>query len=283
MFDTSIPQPAVPMLAYTSNAGEALLPIAANAHLLQQAADYRRGIRLLAASGKSDLIWGALLLGLGCLLYRVHYFATSLFILGGLLLAVGIWLKIKPNPAAMLADATMLLLLAGVNAWRYLYELSHPRAIGPHQHGIYIFVFVICVLSALMRFRRYKSFAAASASPPSRETIQWLDEMHRMLKLTSAAASDTMVRFDSTTFPPMSFKAQLLPDLAVCLVNQSQLRFVPKSAIELKPIARSGKKIKAQARLGERSATGLITPALLERFTQWKNEEEPTVLELDEG
>jgi len=271
------------MLGYTSAVGEALVPIAANAHLLQQAADYRRGIRLMAASGKSDLIWGALCVGLACLLYRIHYFATSLFILGALLVIVGLWLKIKPTPSAMLADGTMLLILAGLNAWRYVYAMSHPRTAFESQRSIYIWVFVITVLGAIMRFRRYKSFAAASASPPSRETIRWLDEMHRMLKLTSAASSDTMIRFDSTTFPPMSFKAQLLPDLAICLVNQTQLRFHPKSDITLKPLKKSGKKIKAEARLGDKTAKGLIIPPLLERFNQWKNEEEPAVLEIDEG
>src|SRR5689334_10651176 len=104
MSDAPVPQPTIPMLAYTSASGEALAPIAGNVHLLQQAADYRLGARMLANSGKWDLMWGTICFALACISYRLHIFATALFVLGGLMIAVGFWLRVKPTPIAMLAD-----------------------------------------------------------------------------------------------------------------------------------------------------------------------------------
>ena len=87
------------MLAYTSASGEALAPIAGNVHLLQQAAEYRQGARMLATSGKWDLVWGTICLALACMFYRLHIFATALFVLGAMMLAVGFWLRVKPTPS----------------------------------------------------------------------------------------------------------------------------------------------------------------------------------------
>jgi hypothetical protein len=93
--------------------------------------------------------------------------------------------------------------------------------------------------------------------------------------LSSPERSETMIRFDSSTFPPMSFRAELLPDLAVCLVNLNQMKFVLRSEMTIERVGppTPKKKFKVQVQLGAKTAKGLITVLSFERFSRWKNQE----------
>jgi len=259
------------MLGYAGASNELLAPTAENAHLLQQAADYRANVRLLAMSGKWDLFWGAICIALFALSYQMRFFSTLLLVLGVLFIGIGCWMVLKPNPTAMLADGFAFLVFTGINVWSYfhgrknfLFERSDPG----------LLIAAITLLTAIARFRRYKRFVAVSSSPPSAETSKWLDECRRFLKYKSPDRSATMIRFDSTTFPPMTFKAELLEEVAVCLVNQSRLRIVPKSELKIEAgAAPAAKKIKVAVTLAEKSSKGVMRSELIERYRAWKGGE----------
>src|SRR4051812_43744556 len=122
-------------LQYVSQAGEEMLaPIAANAHLLQQAGEYYAGTRLLRTSGLWDLFWGfsALLLTVALVLAPIPIGSLRLPLilvagaLAAVMIAAGCWLVFAPSPAAMIVDGVCLIVIALTNIGLVVYDLLKP-------------------------------------------------------------------------------------------------------------------------------------------------------------
>jgi hypothetical protein len=195
-----------------------------------------------------------------------------------------------PSPLVMLVDGTLLIGFSIFNLYRWLQQPTGGRTPGfvggggSDSYPVWPMLFIITLLSGIGRFRRYKRFKAALPYAPSPATMDWLKQMHRFLRLASVKRVPTMIRLDATQFPPFQCKAQLLPDLAVCLVNGQRLRFVPEREFVIHaPPTATGKKIKTKATLGSKTYTVAIGAESLQRYHAWKREAEPEVqLELDE-
>jgi len=285
--------PHVPptMLAYSSARGTQPIPLDPQyVHLLNQAGEYYAGARLLKISGISDFIWGIPLILAGLLLTVIAaahigptpippWVGAAVITLGALMFASGIWLVFFPTPGAMIVDGITLILLGALNGVWFAFDITRGR----HASKIWIALSVICVLSGIARFRRYKRFALASTIVPPRETLKWLDELRKSLRRIKPQQDSTRstFAFQSTgTWPPVICKGRMMPQVLMCLVNSEKVQFYRKSEFRIEPLVSAGqefiapadshKKVKANITLGDRTFNAYIPYESLARLHDWQ-------------
>jgi hypothetical protein len=253
-------------------------PTPENAHLLNKAADCHSAYRLLRTSGISDLVLGVMCLGLALLTLSLGSASVVLLVIGGLLLVTGLWALLAPSPRAMLVDALAMFLFAAVNLF-FLVLAYVRRDSGGRVRWWLVLFFLLLLWGGVHRIRRHRRFREASEARPSPETLRWLDAVRARLKASKPEQVPTMIRFDSiNAMPPVMCKGELLPDLAVCLINNDQVRFVPKAQLRMEPADASApivadKTTKARVVMEGREFNAFAPGESLLRYRAWA---EPT-------
>jgi hypothetical protein len=200
------------------------------------------------------------------------------------MLASGIWLVFFPTPGAMIVDGITLILIGGLGGAWFIFDLSR----GHSPRKIWVAVLLICALSGIGRFRRYRRFAQASRTAPPRETLKWLEELRKSLRKikTEQDVTRSTFQFQSTgTWPPAICKGRMTPQMLMCLVNHEKVQFYRKPEFRIEPVlsgsgefippADSRTKVKAQITLGQRSFSAVIPYESLARLHDWQNPTEP--------
>jgi signal transduction histidine kinase len=243
-----------------------------------------------------DIIWGSMGLLAGLMLFllpiafpNIRVMMIVVSIVAAVLLASGIWLMAAPSPLAMLVDGVTLILLSLVNLGWWIHQVMQSRAAKAAATAssatsdspgyVWLLLFAFSLLGGISRFRRYSRFKAAAQTPPSRATLQWLHEMRRHLKRARVQTVPMFIRFESSAIPPLAARVQLLPQLAVCLINGDRFSFVPEPELTIEPLAPipPGKKGKAQIRMQGRQFNGMIHGDSFARYVAWKDAQEAEV------
>jgi hypothetical protein len=272
---TYAPGHPAPPAGYVPGGWDVLPPTPENAPALNDAAEYHSGHRLLRVSGISDIVLGGLCVGLAVLGYQLGVVSVLLTVFGVVLLVTGVWAVAAPSPRAMLVDGASMIILGGIN----LFLFAQNFLAGGLPRWWWVAIAGFLILGGVHRFSRYRRFKDASRTVPSRATLGWIDALWRMLKAAKPDRDPTMIRFDSlNAFPPVMCKAQLYPELAVCLVNKDRLRFVPRSQLRIEPVdpaaavAPGGKALKARIVMADREFTGMVPADSLLRYRAWSGQ-----------
>jgi hypothetical protein len=263
------------MLQYITAPSEALAPTVENAHLLQQSADHRSATRLLSASGRWSIVWGALCILAAAAIFRSGILIpTALLAIGCILLGVGLWLVIAPSPLGMLADGIAMIGFSALNLWTYVHNLHRSRVVfGGSSSSWWILLFVITFLTGIQRIVRFRRFSRVKSSQPSPGTRKWIDEVYREMRLLTPSRDESMIKIEAATFPPIVFKAQLGEEMAICMAN-TRLLFIPKKDLSIVPLSSGKKKIKVEVTLPEKKFKGQMLATLYDRYRAWKGDEE---------
>jgi hypothetical protein len=268
-------------LTYLTAGGDAPPPLnAANAHLLDQAAEYLAGMKALRSSALFDIVWGGAVLGLGLLMLgplasrgpmyapiRSVPLAVALAFaaLGTILVAAGVWTCLKPNVTAMLIDGLILLLLFLLSAAFTFFEYQTENR---PEIMTAITSFVI-LGAAVSRFRSINRFRQAAQTPLTSATATWLRELQRELARAHVRDDPKLVTFAANTFPIVAFKGRLLDDVAVCLLN-NRLRFLTRDQLRASVISESPKWSNVRVTIDGRILTARLTPLERARLIAWQ-------------
>ena len=269
-------------LTYLTAGGEAPLALtAANAHLLDQAAEYLAGTNSLRSSAIFDIVWGGIVLGLGLLMLgplasRGPIYAPirsvplavaiAFATLGTILVGAGVWTYVKPAVTAMLIDGLILLLLfllcVGFILFEYQTE-SRPEVM------TVITSFVI-LGAAVSRFRSIRRFRQVTQTPLAPATAVWLRKLKRELTRVHVRDDPKVVTFAANVFPPVAFKGRLLDDVAVCLLNNDRLRFLTRDQLRASVTSENAKGASLQITIDGRTLTARLTPDERARLLVWQ-------------
>jgi hypothetical protein len=177
---------------------------------LQHVAAYRELRRSVQRSGRENVFFALIMLGLAYYTFRPNagWFGDLVFFLYvGLALAefaVGLFKVLHPSAEGVLLDAFVLLLFAGWNiGWQALImALNVPRFGGP----VILFLGLYMLFGAFGRFKAYGQLRRLFAERPSPEHIAWFDDLVHEIQ-TSDPHTDQLA-LDLPTRP--HWKAKLL-------------------------------------------------------------------------
>lgn len=274
--------PAATTLTYLTAGGDAPPPLtAANAHLLDQAAEYLAGMKTLRSSAMFDIVWGGLVLGLGLLMIGLFpsrgpiyapirtaplAIALAFIALGTMLVGTGAWTFLKPNVTTMLIDGVVMLFLFLITVGFIFFDYeagNHPEIVTAITPPLILF-------AAVSRLRSLRRFGQASRTPLTPATARWLRELQRGLSRAHLRDDPQLVTFAANAFPPLMFKGRLLDDVAVCLLNNNRLRFLTRDQFRALVLSEGPKWSKVRVTVDDRTLTARITPAELERLLLWQ-------------
>ncbi|QJW98110.1 hypothetical protein [Frigoriglobus tundricola] len=146
---------------------------------LQNVAAYRELCRGVRRSGRENVVFAFIMIGLAFYSFRPNAggFATVVFLLYLALalaeFAVGLFKLLFPTAEGVLLDALVLLLFAGWNlGWQGLALVA-----GVQPNGVIIFIGLYMLLGTLNRFKSYLTLRRLFAERPSAEHIAWFDDL----------------------------------------------------------------------------------------------------------
>ncbi len=175
---------------------------------LQQVAAYRELCRSVARSGRENIVFALIMLGLAYYTFRPNAagVAAVVFMLYvGLALAelaVGLFKMFMPTAEGILLDALILLLFAGWNlGWQALAMVA-----GVPPSAILIVLGLYMLGLSFGRFKNYGQLRRLFAERPDRQHIAWFDDLVYEIR-ASDPASDKLA-LDLPTRP--HWKAKLL-------------------------------------------------------------------------
>src|SRR5262245_4245572 len=179
---------------------------------LQSVAAYRELCRSVQRSGRENIVFALLMLGLAFFFFqpRAGGIATIVFYLYvGLALgefAVGLFKSLYPTAEGILLDSFVLLVFAGWNiGWQGLWL---ARGLPPNILILLLGVWML--FGAISRFRSYLVLRKLFAERPSAEHMAWFDDLVYEIK-TADPQTDELV-LDLPTNP--HWKAKLLGSTA---------------------------------------------------------------------
>jgi hypothetical protein len=175
---------------------------------LQTVAAYRELCRSVRRSGRENVLFALLMLGLAY--YRFQPNAVGLpalvpYLYAGLALAefaVGLFKVLAPMAEGVLLDAFILLLFAGWNLGWQGWAVANGFRLNPVAllFGLYM------LFGAFGRFRSYGALRRLFAERPGRELLAWFDDLVREIQAADPHADDLVL--DLPTRP--RWKAKLL-------------------------------------------------------------------------
>jgi hypothetical protein len=269
-------------LIYLTAGGDTPPPLtAANAHVLDQAAEYLAGIKALRSSAMFDIVWGGLVLGIGLLMLgplasrgsmyapirSVPLAAALVFAaLGTVLVGAGVWTYLKPNVTAMVIDGLTLLVLFLLNVAFIGFDLL----MGSRPEVIPSIMPLVLLGAAIYRFHSIRRFRQVSQTPLMPATVKWLRELQRDLSRAHIRDDAHLVTFAANSFPIVMFKGRLLDDVAVCLLNNNRLRFLTREQLRATVVSENPKRTNVRITVDDRTLTARLTPVERERFFAWQ-------------
>jgi hypothetical protein len=171
---------------------------------LQQVAAYRELRRSVQRSGRENVVFALVMLGIAYFLYSNG--GGGMAVLFGVLavgeLCVGIFKWLVPTAEGLVLDALVLLTFAALNGWIAYNQIQR----GGQPSPITIFFGLFMLYSAVNKFKAYGELRRLFAEKPDPEHIAWFDDLVREIQAADPV-SDRLV-LDLPTKP--HWKAKLL-------------------------------------------------------------------------
>ncbi|MBY0460769.1 MAG: hypothetical protein K2V38_25905 [Gemmataceae bacterium] len=188
---------------------------------LQQVAAYRELRRGVRKSGRENVVFALIMLGLAAFLHNANQPQVVVILYAALAageLLVGLFKWAFPSAEGVLLDAFVLLTFAGVNFWR---EYERFQAGGkPTTTGL--FLGGLMLFFAVGRFRSYVNLRKLFAERPDPEHIAWFDDLVNEI-LYSDPQSDRLA-LDLPTSP--HWRAKLLGSTAFFVADNGNAVWV---------------------------------------------------------
>jgi len=231
----------------------------------RQAAVHVLVAKELKVSGIAAIFFGALGLIAGLLPPP----STMLTGLGLLLLAGGIWVLRRPCPAGILISGVLVGL---VGFWNIVAGLVPAPAGRPSIFWMIIGIWqIVWSVKAVQRYRRFARFW--DPVPPQGLRDQVRQMLEELCKARVKNAAD-VIQIVSGGMAPRILKIRLLPDRALCLVNNGEdVRCPDRGSLELRApgTVGRGKNRKVQVRLDELTFEARIPADQWELYETWKH------------
>lgn len=175
---------------------------------LQQVAAYRELRRSVQRSGRENVVFALIMLGIAYFIYSNGGGATAL--LFGLLavgeLCVGLFKWVVPTAEGLVLDALVLFVFAALNAWIAYNQFQQRGQPSP----ISIFFSLFMLYSAVNKLKAYGQLRQLFAERPDPEHVAWFDDLVREIQ-----SSDPMSDKSALDLPTRPhWKAKLLGNTA---------------------------------------------------------------------
>lgn len=188
---------------------------------LQQVAAYRELRRGVQKSGRENVVFALVMLGLAAFMHSANAPLLMVLLYGTLAageLLVGLFKWVFPSAEGLILDGLVLLAFAGVNLGREFIRFqvgAPPNTTGLFFGGLMLFL-------AVGRFRAYAGLRQMFAERPAPEHIAWFDELVLDI-LTSDPHADRLA-LDLPTSP--HWRAKLIGSTAFFVANNGALVWV---------------------------------------------------------
>jgi hypothetical protein len=175
---------------------------------LQQVAAYRELRRSVQRSGRENVVFALVMLGIAYFIYSNGGPAgRASAVLFGVLavgeLCVGVFKWLVPTAEGLILDALVLFTFAALNGWIAYNQAQRP---GGQPSPVTIFFGLFMLYSAVNKLKAYGQLRRLFAERPDPEHIAWFDDLVREIQ-TADPISDRLV-LDLPTKP--HWKAKLL-------------------------------------------------------------------------
>ncbi|HJQ85045.1 MAG TPA: hypothetical protein VKA21_13260, partial [Candidatus Binatia bacterium] len=183
-----------------------------SARRLQAAADtwtLRAGLRFASIF---TILWGGLAIVAG-LIPPMQFDALGL---GLILLAAGIWNRVRVAPSGIVIDAAAILLVGLYNIVVSILPVTEGTAAG---FGFWARVGVFQIVMGIQMLGRYPAYRDATLLEVSDPDVASIGERIKALTKAKAKQTTDVVEFVSTGFLPKAWKARLEPEGALFLTE----------------------------------------------------------------
>jgi len=229
---------------------------------LQALADQATMLRLLRPSANANIVIGvvAILAGLGYFWPRT--FGIILLVFGVALLGAGLAVRVLASPIGFVVDGITCALLAGFFAVGCL-ALAAAGKGTPFLAAASL----VPAFWAVLRFRRFARFRHVPRAPMPEEVRLQLDAAHKELLMARAAHDPAVIELLAIGGPS---KGRLHRDMAVFCVWTSLLFARPEDVVILAQEGGTGRPMKMEYAIADRTGKGHIQPESWERYKRWK-------------
>jgi hypothetical protein len=172
---------------------------------LQQVAAYRELRRSVQRSGRENVVFSLVMMGLAYFLHSQGLAGAFLLLYCVLIageLLVGLFKWAAPSAEGFLLDGFVMAAFAAFIGWREYLAFQKGGGLNP----IYVFFALLILSGALNKFRAYGQLRRLFAERPDPEHIAWFDDLVREIQ-TADPVADRLV-LDLPTKP--HWKAKLL-------------------------------------------------------------------------
>jgi len=239
---------------------------------LQKIADFRTTSEHLKKSGRAAILFGFLWVYLGVESFDGSISQYLYIGLGCCELLMGLRNRYFPTPIGFVLEGCFLILLGLYNIGRQLNDIAlggQPVLFSAIFAGLTIWI-------GFRHFKRYHQVRDAFDEPPSKEQLEWLDDIVAEIRKLKSSGSPEIVCFRSG----LEWIGRRLGDLLIfidqidsenVIVDRRDAVCIDKGKVLL------GSKHNAEVFLGERRfALAQFTPEMLGRFQNWLRIEEST-------
>jgi hypothetical protein len=175
---------------------------------LQQVAAYRHLRRAVRRTGRENVVFALVMLGLAHFVFGLGAGGPVnqlVLVYVGLAvgeLAVGLFKTVFPSAEGVLLDAVILLLFAGFNLGIQAHWLQNNKPLSP----VAIFLGLFMLSASFGQFRRYQQLRKLFAERPTADQVAWFDDLVREIRTADPELDDQAI--DLPTRP--HWKAKLL-------------------------------------------------------------------------
>lgn len=173
---------------------------------LQQVAAYRELRRSVQRSGRENVVFSLIMMGLAAFLYSQNVAGPGSLIFYGLLifgeLCVGLFKWLVPVAEAFLLDALVMAAFAAFIGWREYVAFQNGRGLNP----VYLLFAFLIVSGAVNKLKSYRQLKQLFAERPDPEHIAWFDDLVAEVRTADPTVDRTAL--DLPTKP--HWKAKLL-------------------------------------------------------------------------
>jgi hypothetical protein len=173
---------------------------------LQKIADYRTTCKFLRRKGKSAIIFGALFMYLGVMLFAGRIVDYLYLGVATCELLIGLRNRLRPSATGVILDGGMLVLLS---VWNLAMQLLWLQAGGDIRIGAAIDVLI--AVAGIRRIAGYGRARDAFQEPPTPDQLDWFDDLIHEIQTAKAAETSDMIQFKSG----LRWKGRRLGDMVV--------------------------------------------------------------------
>ena len=237
---------------------------------MQKIADFRTTCKFLRKSGKEAMVFGAIILALGAMMFQERLLDYLYIGLGIVELLIGLRNRYAPSASGVVLDGVLMLLFG---AWNLtLQAIAIEQGAEPFWFSLAFGA--IFVVAGIRRIKKFGRVREAFREPPTVEQIAWFDDLIAEIQSAKEAATPKMVEFTAG----VRWKARLIGDTAI-FVDKLDMEnlIVDRRDIDItdrgKALVRNVRIVRL--RIGLRTfAAAEISPAMLAVLESWRSDAE---------